>query len=162
MNTFQLKPAMSAIARLFRRLGQLNGTPREIALGCALGILIGMTPFWGLQIALTLAITSLLRWNRLSAVIGANITNVFTAALIYPVNYWVGVRLVGFSEGTRWPSRLDIPAMEGLITQSPHILVDLTAGGLILGIPLAIGGYFLTLKGVRIYRRYFSSSAGAP
>lgn len=139
--------------RTFHRLSRINGTPREIALGAALGILIGMTPFWGLQIALSLFLSSLLGWNRIACIIGANITNVATAPLIYPLNYWVGMRLVGFSEGARWPARLDASGILELITQSPRILADLSIGGLILAIPLAVGGYILAYRGSLLYRR---------
>ena len=146
------RSARKKMIRIFHRLARINGTPREIALGAALGILIGMTPFWGLQIALSLFLSSLLGWNRIACIIGANITNVATAPLIYPITYWVGMRLVGASEGTRWPVRLDPSALVTLVTQSPRILADLTVGGLVTGLPLSVGIYFLMLKGVCIYR----------
>ncbi|BBO93113.1 DUF2062 domain-containing protein [Desulfosarcina ovata] len=145
--------AQSIRIRIWRRLTRIQGAPREIALGFSLGIMIGMTPFWGTHVFLSLGLASLLGWSRISAIAGVNITNVVTAPLIYPLNYWVGIRLVGFSEGARWPAHLDASGMLELITQSPRVLADLSIGGIILAIPLAVGGYILVYRGILLYRR---------
>ena len=132
---------------------KLKENPREIALGFSLGLLIGMTPFIGAHILTSVTLASMLGWSKISAMVGVNITNVGTAPLIYPVNYWVGVKLLGVSSEIQWPTPFDHGQMLQLIKQSPLILVDLLAGGLILGIPLAIAGYFLALHTVYHYRK---------
>ena len=43
--------------------------------------------------------------------------------------------------------------MVELVRQSPLILVDLSIGGLIIGLPLAIAGYTAVLRAVRLYRQ---------
>ena len=37
--------------------------------------------------------------------------------------------------------------------QSPLILVDLSIGGIILGIPLAVGGYLIAFRLIGLYRK---------
>ena len=143
----------SALKRFYDRFVRLKGSPRQIALGFALGILIGMTPFWGTHIVLSLGVASLVGWNKIAAMAGVNITNVFTAPLIYPVNYWVGMKLIGLSEGMQLPGRLDWNTMLELIKNSPQILADMSLGGLILGVPLATASYVFALRAVRLYRR---------
>ena len=145
-------PRDNILRRCYRRLIRLDGSPRQIALGFALGIMVGMSPFWGMHIVLSLGLVSLLGWNKIAAVVGVNITNVFTAPLIYPVTYWVGLRAGGFSAGARWPEGLDWETMMELIRKSPLVLADLSVGGLVLGLPLAIASYFLALRAVRLYR----------
>ena len=142
-----------AAHKLYEQFIRLKGNPHQIALGFSLGLLIGMTPFIGVHIISSMILASLLRWNKISAVIGVNITNVGTAPLIYPVNYWVGRRLVGVSSNVKWSMTLDYPEMLNLMKHSPQIFADLLFGGLILGIPLAIAGYFLALKVIHLSRK---------
>ena len=139
--------------RIYLRFIKLKGAPREIALGFALGLMIGMTPFLGAHIIACVLLASVLGWSKIAAVVGVNITNVFTAPLIYPINYWVGTRLVGASRGIDWSSLTDYDKLLQLMRQSPLILVDLAVGGVILGLPLAVAGYCLVLRLVRRYRR---------
>lgn len=150
MFSFRLQKQFRSI---YERFIKLKGAPREIALGFALGLMIGMTPFLGAHFVTSIALASLLGWSKISAMVGVNITNVFTAPLIYPVNYWVGARLVGVSNGVRWPAAFTADEMINLVKQSPLVLVDLCAGGLILGIPLAFAGYVVVLRAVRFHRR---------
>ena len=141
------------ILTIYDRFIKLKGAPREIALGFALGLLIGMTPFFGMHFFSSLLLASLLGWSKIAALVGANITNVLTAPLIYPVNYWVGVKLAGFSKEIDWSSTLDVADVLALMQQSPLILVDLSIGGIILGIPLAVGGYLIAFRLICLYRK---------
>ena len=97
------------VLTIYDRFIKLKGAPREIALGFALGLLIGMTPFFGVHFFSSLLLASLLGWSKIAAMVGVNITNVVTAPLIYPVNYWVGVKLVGFSKEIDWSTALMSP-----------------------------------------------------
>ena len=143
----------TAALRIYVRFIKLKGAPREIALGFALGILIGMTPFIGAHILAGMTLASLMGWSKIAAVVGVNITNVATAPLIYPVNYWVGVKIAGVSRGVAWPRVSDYAEMLALMKQSPLILADLVIGGLVLGIPLAVAGYFAAFRLIRLYRK---------
>ena len=73
-------------------------------------------------------------------------------AILYPLNYWVGASLLGSSRAFKWPEQMDVTAIVGLMKQSPMVLMNLFVGGLVLGLPLAVGGYFFTLRAVRLYR----------
>lgn len=146
--------------RIRASLLQLEEAPRKVALGFALGILIGMTPFWGLHIPTSLLIAAPLRWSKLAALIGVQITNVGTAAFIYPLNYWVGLKLTGASQTVAWPEPLGYQQMFELVRQSPLIVVDLCVGGLVLGLPLAVGGYFLALQVVQRLQKRTQTKPG--
>ena len=148
--------------RAFQRFVKLKGEPREIALGFSLGLMIGMTPFFGAHILSSLVLASLLGWSKISALIGVQITNVVTVPLIYPLNYWVGAKLLGASHTIRWPTDFDFAAVLELMKQSPMVLLDLIVGGIALGIPLAVGGYFIALRAVCLYRRKRSTKKHKP
>ena len=48
---------------------------------------------------------------------------------------------------------LSFKAAADLIRNSPSILVDLVAGGIIIGLPLSIAAYWIALAAVEKYRR---------
>lgn len=138
--------------RIYCRFIKLKDAPRQVALGFSLGLMIGMTPFFGAHVLSALVLASLLGWSKIAAVIGVNITNVVTIPIIYPINYWVGATLLGASRPFAWPDDADLSAFVTLLQRSPMVLLDLLVGGLILGIPLAVGGYFFALRTIRLYR----------
>lgn len=138
---------------VWKQLTTSRGTPRRIALGFSLGVIIGMTPFLGIHIVSCVLLASLFGWSKIAATVGVNITNVVTAPLIYPVNYWVGLRLAGISDEVKWSMVTSYADMLNLMKQSPLILADLFIGGIILGMPLSIIAYFSVLKIVHLYRK---------
>jgi uncharacterized protein len=145
------RPWRERLNNAYRRFLKLRGEPREIALGFALGIMIGMSPFFGVHIVLAVFLAAIFKWSKLTAAIGVQITNVFTAPFIYPIIYWVGSRVLGISE---------VPSLDGvnlssaieLIKRTPLIMVDLLVGGIILGLPLSIASYWIVLKTIENYR----------
>ena len=143
----------NAAVKIYERFIKLKGAPREIALGFALGLFIGMSPFFGMHIAIGVLCASLLGWSKIAAAIAVNITNVFTAPFIYPVTYMVGAKITGFASNIRWPTSIDFNAFMQLLKESPLIILDLCVGGAILGIPIAIAGYYLAFNAITAYRR---------
>ncbi len=143
----------ASLRRRYYRFINFNGTPRKIALGFALGIMVGMTPFLGVHIITCVSLAAMLGWSKLTALLGCQITNFLTAPLIYPLNYWVGLKLIGMSNDVKWTKVSDGAEMFDLMKQSPQILVDLFVGGVIVGMPLAIAAYIAVLKIFRLYRR---------
>ena len=143
----------TAATRAYHRFIKLKGEPRQIALGFSLGIVIGMTPFFGVHIILGIVLASLFGWSKIAAMVGVQITNVVTIPIIYPINYWVGMKLLGGGQRFRWPAEFDFSAFMTMLKQSPAVLMNLVVGGLVLGIPLAVAGYFFALRSVSLYRR---------
>lgn len=77
-----------------RSLLTLDDTPHSIALGTAIGMMVGMTPTVGIQIVLILGLAFLLQkicpFNKLAAMITVFISNPLTLVPIYYFNYRVG------------------------------------------------------------------------
>ena len=139
--------------KIYERFIKLKGAPRELALGFALGLFIGMSPFFGMHIAIGVICASILGWSKIGAAIGVNITNVFTVPFIYPVTYWVGSKITGFTKHVSWPTSPDFDGFLQLLKDSPMIVLDLCVGGAILGIPIAVIGYYLAFNAITVYRQ---------
>lgn len=139
--------------RGFEKLIATRRTPRDIALGFALGLIVGMTPFLGIHIVSCVLLATLFGGSKVAAILGVNITNIVTAPLIYPLNYWVGQKLAGISREIEWPIAAGYTDIIAFLRTSPLILADLFIGGMILGIPLAVIGYFGVLRLVHLYRK---------
>ncbi|NOY91077.1 MAG: DUF2062 domain-containing protein [Deltaproteobacteria bacterium] len=147
-------------------------TPHRIAWGVLWGFLVAMTPTIGLQIVLYLMIATVLRANKVSGIPILFISNPFTAAPLYYFCFWLGGEVLhgGAAEASReelmarisesascmqhglsdlftlnfWHQVLDVFLALG---------ADLWMGSLVLGLATGVPAYFLTLWGVRAYRR---------
>ena len=136
---------VAALKSVYERFIRIRGTPREIALGFALGIFIGFSPTMGLQMALGFFLASLLKWNKYAAAIGVWISNPLTAPFLYGATYIVGSKLLRISNSFNLSADiLDWNTLIGIIQKSPGILVCLLVGGLVVGIFAAIVGYFIS------------------
>jgi uncharacterized protein (TIGR03546 family) len=149
MNQINLLPA---IQKFYRRFLKLRGDPREIALGFALGLFIGMSPSLGLQMVIAAAVAAFLKWDIISAAMGVWITNPLTAPFIYSLTYFVGSKIYGTSNVFNLPDEITVPVIKEILVKSPGIYYSLTIGGIVLGIPLAIAGYFISYRLVSRYR----------
>lgn len=132
------------------RLIRLRGEPDQIARGMALGLFIGMTPTFGIQMFLAFIFAVLLRQNKIAALIGVWNTNPLTAPIIYGMEYEVGRVL------------LDLPRPETVLSFNYETLQDLgwlvasplCLGSVVVGIPVAIIGYAVTLHFMPVLRQW--------
>lgn len=144
---------MKRLRRFYDRFIRLRGDPREIALGFALGLFIGMSPTMGFQMIIAAFCASLLGWNKWSAAAGVWITNPFTAPFVYSANYWVGSRLL--SQVCPKATAHALAALKGagsIVQKTPHVAASLILGGIVMGLPVAFAGYWLALWAVSHYR----------
>jgi len=122
-------------------------------LGFALGLFVGMTPFMGAHTLIAVPMAALLKWNKISAAVAVWITNAVTAPIIYGITYMVGAQLVGatqrfgFSDANGWAK------LYKLVLNTPEIFWAMTVGGILLGIPLAVIGYYFAYTVVSRYQR---------
>lgn len=118
----------------------LQGDPKYIAKGIAIGVFVGITPTIPLHTGIAIALAFIFRASKPAAVIGVWSGNPLTIPFIYYGSYKLGMFLLGKT------ATLD---MRYLTTHEIlHLGVDTTIamilGGVILGILPAIGAYFIT------------------
>lgn len=132
----------------------MRGSPRQISLGFALGLFVGMSPFMMCHTVTAVFFASLLKWSRIAAALGVVITNPFTAPFFYALTFRVGAAVLpGASSRLAIPSEFSVEALTALIRNGPEILWILTVGGVVTGVPIALAGHLLTCRLIRLHRR---------
>lgn len=81
--------------RLYCRIVREKATCEYVARGWAIGIFYGCFIPFGLQLICSLPTAFLLKGSKVGATLGTFITNHFTIFIIYPVQCWVGNRVIG-------------------------------------------------------------------
>jgi len=138
-----------SLKRAYERFLKIRGSPREIALGFSLGLFIGMTPTIGFQMPIAIFVAALFKWNKISAALAVWITNPLTAPLIYSFSYFVGAKMLGFKIAPKLLTGLDFSTLK---EAGSKIFLATTVGGVVVGIPLALLGYYLAFSAVSGYQ----------
>ncbi len=142
----------STLRKTYERFLKIRGHPREISLGFALGIFLGISPSMGLQTAIVVFFAAILKWNKISAAVGVWVTNPVTAPFIYGVNYAIGAKLLGVKKAYGFTDELSITTISKMLQKAPEVLWALTLGGVVLGLPLAVAGFYLSYSVIRRYQ----------
>jgi uncharacterized protein (DUF2062 family) len=149
----QRENLIGLIRRVYERFIRIRGAPREVALGFALGIFVGMSPTMGVQMPIAIFFAALFKWSKLSAAVGVWISNPLTAPIIYGVTYITGAKLLHLDPVFNMPLSPSWSTLEALLQKAPQALGAMTVGGGILGIPLAIVSYYLSYAAVEKYQK---------
>lgn len=157
------------------RILGVQDSPRRIARGVALGMLVAWTPTLGFQIMIYVALATLLRANKVAGIPLLFISNPLTAVPLYWGCWKLGDHLInagtaGESAGAQAIARLRAAGesaagaswwhdiwtaqfWEALGRTLLDLGLELWVGSLVIGVSLAVPSYVLTLYGVRAYRR---------
>jgi uncharacterized protein (DUF2062 family) len=127
---------------VYDRFLRLHGSPKQIAWGAAVGLFVAMTPTMGIQTLLAVPLAAFLKISKVAAATTVWVTNPVTAPFLYGLNYMIGARLLGHPPEAPFLSN---PCWETLWNSGRHVVLSLTLGGLITGIIVAFGGYFVVL-----------------
>jgi uncharacterized protein (DUF2062 family) len=151
----------NVLRKVYERFVKIRGKPREIALGFALGIFIGMTPTMGIQMPIAVFFAAMLKWSKIAAAFGVWITNPITSPFIYGITYLVGAKLLGLKSILTVPDDLNWSIVKEILINAPVILGALTVGGIIVGLPLAILSYYLSYAAVNKYQQRIKDKMAA-
>ena len=138
--------------KTYRRFLKIRGNPKEIALGMALGLFVGMTPFIGLHTGIAVFLAALFKWNKISAAIGVWISNPFTAPFVYSLTYLIGKVSLGIQHAPDLHANLSYSIIISMLQKTPEVLLILTVGGIIAGLPIALLGYYFSHSAVSRYQ----------
>ncbi|MBT3244915.1 MAG: DUF2062 domain-containing protein [Bacteroidetes bacterium] len=136
--TFLTKP--------YKKLLKVEADPHKVASGFALGSFIGMTPFVGMQILISVSIASLAKWNRIAAGLGVFNTNLATGLFIFSFNYYLGSKILGLTPDFQLPDKLDFRFISMVFEAGSDVFFSLLLGGLITGVPFAFLVYHLIYR----------------
>ena len=156
------------------RLLHIDDTPHRLALGIALGLFIAWTPTLGVQMLLVLLLAPAFRANVAVGLPTVWISNPITMAPLYFANFWVGQKIVQlFSDRPQLHYNQVVEKLThyqsvGNIfsqideAQFWHKVIDflwqfgleLWVGSLLVGLIVAIPGYFASYKLIVWYRTH--------
>ncbi len=132
------------VAAFLERAGCLNVDELTLARGVAVGLFIGLTPTLGVQTALMLGASVLLRANFPAAFAASWINNPLTFAPLYLGFHQLGEQVTAFL-----PVRFD--SLSGLEEEIAEETLSLVIGSLCIALPGAVLGYFGFLY---VWRRF--------
>ena len=135
-----------------------GGTPQYIARGWGIGMFIGCVIPMSFQLLISVPLSFLLRGSKIGATLGTLITNPVTVVFIYPVQCWVGNKLIGGAlsyQAIRQACRAVIEHQDWstLMQMGGELIASFFAGGLLLGVVMTPITYFAVYLLVVRYRR---------
>ena len=148
--------------RIYFKIVREKASPEYIARGWAIGMFWGSASPLGLQLLFSIPCAFLCKGSKIGAVLGTiPLTNVITVFFIYPVQCWVGNRILGGSltlcavkdalqHVLHDPSLLTL--YQALKDLSWDILFAFFAGGILLGLMVTVPTYYGVLALVKRYR----------
>ena len=132
-------------------------SPEFIAKGWAIGVFYGFTIPFGFQLMLSVPTAFIMKGSRLGATVGTFVTNHFTIFIIYPVQCWMGNRLMGgnLSYTNIAHALREVVAeqsWESVLQISGELLEAFFVGGIVLAAVLTPVTYFCVRAYVRRHR----------
>jgi hypothetical protein len=148
-------PSYVELKDKFIQICEMNDSAHSIALGAAIGILIGFQPCMGIQMTIAIPLAFILRANKLLAAAGVWFTNPVTFIPIYYSAYITGtwvypVESISLSEFTELMNNF---TTKMLMQLGEKTVIPLIIGCLILGFISASLTYFLVLFMVKKTRK---------
>lgn len=131
-----------------RRILTLNGTPRGIAGGFALGLFLSVVPTFGLGMVAALALAPVLRLNLPATYAGTLVVNPVTGFFFYAADYFLGAWMLGIEDAAEIPS--SFAEAKEFILRAP---LPWYLGGFVLALVLSLIAYSGIFWGVRRFRK---------
>ena len=135
--TISLKDRIKA---LFVRIKKLQGDPRYIATGMAIGVFVGVTPTIPFHTVIAIALAFILRGSKPEAAIGVWFANPVTIPFFYIGSFKLGTLILN----KPIPFDVKFESITALMTLGLDVTIAMILGGAILGILPAVIAYFLT------------------
>jgi uncharacterized protein (DUF2062 family) len=107
----------------------------------------------GIQMPIAVFFAAIFKWSKISAAFGVWITNPFTSPFIFGLTYIVGAKVLGLKATMALPQELTWGIVKRMLKNAPMIFGALTAGGVLIGLPLAVLSYYLSFAAVNKYQQ---------
>ncbi len=143
-------------------LKRLRASPHEVALGCAVGVFVSITPLLGAQMLIATLLAGLLRASVPAAVLGTFFGNPVSWPIIWTSTYAMGLQMIKL-DGALDPGHFEQNIMllwASLLERSPELLnatgallwpllLPMLAGSLPLGLLMAAIFYYISRHLIR-------------
>jgi uncharacterized protein (DUF2062 family) len=142
-------------AYFWHRLQRIPGTPSSIAAGFACGAAVAMTPFYGTHILTGMLIAFAIRGNVIASVLGAQISNPWTAAPLWFAAYYLGAWMMGFDPVHHPPNFVQMfkALTESVLNTDMKMFSEkvwpifwpMTLGSIPMALAAGLGSYFVLI-----------------
>ena len=148
--------------RLYFKMVREKASPEYIARGWTIGMFWGLAAPLGVQLIFSIPCAFLFKGSKIGAVLGTvPLTNIITVFFIYPVQCWIGNRILGGNltlcavKDALKPVLHD-PSLQTLYQALKDLSWDMFfaffVGGILFGLIVAIPTYYGVLALVKRYR----------
>lgn len=153
---FDLKRFCSYI---YYKIVRTGGTPDYAARGWAIGMFIGCVIPMSFQLMISIPLAFLLKASKIGAALGTLITNPVSIIFIYPLQCYIGSKLIGGDltlEAARNAMKgvLQEQSWEALMSLGSDLLISFFAGGLLFALILTPATYIIVYQAVVRYRKF--------
>ena len=139
MKAFKFNP----VKKVIQKLQSIRENPMKICYGFAFGVFMAATPFIGFKWLVALPIVMIFKLNKTACLLGILQVNYLTGPFFYALVYFVGNFVCGYQGAFALPERMNLSALKMIFFENTEVFISLLTGGLILGIPMALGSFFL-------------------
>lgn len=152
--------------RLYIKIVKEKAPPEYIARGWAIGMFCGCFIPFGFQLIISVPASFFLKGSKVGAVLGTLLTNQVTIFFIYPVQCYVGSRILGgdLTLGAVQNALKDLLAhqnYETLFSLSGHLIAAFFVGGALLTAVCTPITYFGVKAMVKNYRKLMEAKKRA-
>lgn len=142
---------------LYRKIVREKASPEYIARGWAIGMFYGCLIPFGFQLVFSIPTSFILKGSKIGATLGTLITNQVTIFFIYPVQCWVGNRLIGGDLSMDYFKAnlnqvMEEQSLSMLLDLGLELLESFFVGGLLFTAVMTPITYLVILKLVRKYQ----------
>ena len=122
---------------------ELEGDPRYLARGMAVGIFISILPIIPLQTVAAVTLAFLVRGSKSAAALGTWLSNPLTIPLVYYADYKLGCLLLNYQTVV---DHIAFNSFSELMDLGIEVTVAMLAGSIVIGALLGVVGYFVTFQ----------------
>lgn len=142
------------LGEYYDELMNMPGKIDDVAYGFAIGFMVGMVPWYGLQTAITVAFTRLFKKSMAAGVLGSIVSNPFTALPLFFVQYRIGRIILGTPK-MKLPDNFafDLELLHTLYVMGEDALYPILVGSVIVGIIGSVLSFFLVRRSLIAYRK---------
>jgi uncharacterized protein (DUF2062 family) len=139
MNKLRFNPVKAVV----KKLQKIKADPMKVCYGFAFGVFMSTTPLIGFKWLVALPVVLLAKWNKMACMLGILQVNYLTGPFFYALAYFLGKQVCGFHNSFTLPDKMSFRAVTTLFLGNADVFISLMVGGLVLGIPLTIGSWYL-------------------
>ena len=141
-DTTDIRSYKYRLKALLRKVKTLQGEPRYIAMGMAIGVFVSITPTIPFHTIIAVALAFILKGSKPAAAIGVWFANPITIPIFYIGSFKAGTFFLNKSI----PFDTKFESLTELMNLGLDVTIAMIVGGAILGILPAIIAYYVTFK----------------